>query len=101
MNTQIILKDYAEQMQPKLQLLNKEKKNWRLYWNRQKELPDTTNGPELEPGQEQWSADFAPQTWQNDVVSEVVPEHAIFTETLRELGLSDIEIDGAINEIER
>ena len=77
MNTQIILKDYAEEMQPKMQLLNKEKKNWRLYWNRQKELPDPTD--DTDSAKEQWSADFAPQTWQNDIISDIMPEPALFT----------------------
>ena len=92
MNTRIILKDLADERQPRLQLLNSKKRNWRLYWNVQKEPGN--------PGEEkeQWTADHVPQTWQQDVISEERPSPEAFRPLLKELGLTDNEIEDIINE---
>lgn len=96
MNTRIILKDYAEEKQPKLLLLNSEKKNWRLYWNVKKE-PANQAGEEEETA-EQWSANYVPQPWQSDIVSDVESAPGDFRNLLSELGLSNEEIEGIIDE---
>lgn len=93
MNTQIILKDSADTKQPKLQLLSSEKKNWRLYWNVQSEQVMGEDAPK-----EQWTADYAPQAWQEDVISLQRPSPEVFRPLLQELGLSDNETEGIINE---
>lgn len=98
MNTQIILKDYAEQRQEKVQLLSRKKNNWRLYWNRQKELADTSEeGGEFN---EQWSADFVPQSWQDDVIADELLSTELFEDRLRELGYSEDEIRDIVYEAE-
>lgn len=86
-------KDYADQKQPKLQLLNCEKKNWRLYYNRHEEPSQQEYGTTA-----QHVADYVPQLWQNDVISEHTPDVQLFVFLLIELGLSEVEIDEALNE---
>ncbi|MDD4690078.1 MAG: hypothetical protein PHE51_10075 [Eubacteriales bacterium] len=81
-----------------MQLLSKKKNNWRLYWNRQKELVEgTEQSGELH---EQWSADFVPQSWQNDVIADELLSTELFEDRLRELGYNDVEIRDIVYEDE-
>lgn len=97
MITQTILKDYAGTRQPRLQLLSEEEMNWRLYWNVQKE-PETQGQDPESAASEQWSADYVPQSWQSDVISDIEPDPSAFRSLLSELNLSDEEIDAIIDE---
>lgn len=92
MNTRIILKDSADGKQPRLQLLSSKKRNWRLYWNARREQGNP------EEGKEQWTADYVPQTWQQDVISEDEPSPEAFLALLEELGLNEDEIEVIIDE---
>lgn len=89
-NTQ---KDYADEKQPKLQLLSCEKKNWRLYSNRHEEPSQQEDGTTA-----QHVADYVPQLWQEDVISEQAPDVQLFVPLLIELDMSEIEISRALND---
>ena len=84
MITQTILKDYADEKQPKLQLLSCEKKNWRLYYNRHEEPSQQEDDVTA-----QHVADYVPQLWQADVISEQEPATQVFIPLLIELGMSE------------
>ncbi len=47
---------------------------------------------------EQWSANYVPQPWQGDLVSNTEPAPGDFRNLLSELGLSNEEIEGIIDE---
>ena len=84
MITQTILKDYADEKQPKMQLLSCEKKNWRLYYNRHEEPSQQEDSTAA-----QHVADYVPQLWQVDVISEQEPAAQVFIPLLIELGMSE------------
>ncbi|NCB43468.1 MAG: hypothetical protein EOM59_12740 [Clostridia bacterium] len=92
MITQTILKDYADEKQPKLQLLSCEKKNWRLYYNRHDEPSQQEDDATA-----QHVADYVPQLWQDDVISEQAPDVQLFVPLLIELGLSEAEANEAVD----
>ena len=93
MITQTILKDYADEKQPKLQLLSCEKKNWRLYYNRHEEPSQQDDYATA-----QHVAYYVPQLWQEDVISEQEPNVQLFASLLVELGIGELEISEALNE---
>lgn len=92
MITQTILKDYADEKQPKLQLLSCEKKNWRLYYNRHEEPSQQEDGTAA-----QHVADYVPQLWQDDMISEQAPAAQVFVPLLIELGMSEAEAIEAVS----
>lgn len=72
--------------QPALQRLSKHN-NWRLCYNQQL-IP--ANGEEGH--EDQWEADFVPQPWQDDVISDELPALDLFVPLLADCGLTVDEI---------
>lgn len=48
----------------------------------------------------QWQADFVPQAWQDDLISDGQPEPDLFTGHLLEYGLTNIDIEIIIADCE-
>lgn len=68
-----------------------------MYWNRQEELADVSEEGE---SHEQWSADFVPQPWQDDVIADELLSTELFEDRLTELGYSEDEIRDIVYEDE-
>ena len=95
MTTRNILKDFSNDMQPNLQLLDAISRNWRMYFHQTPIIPES---PDDADGQ--WQADFVPQTWQADLVSDGEPEASAFVPMLKDWGLTDEEINLILTENE-
>jgi len=77
--------------QPALQRLSTHN-NWRLCYNQQL-IPSNDE----EGQQDQWEADFVPQPWQNDVISDELPALDLFVPLLADRGLTADEIQEIID----
>ncbi len=77
--------------QPVLQRLSTHN-NWRLCFNQQF-IPANNE----EAREDQWEADFVPQPWQDDVMSEELPGLNLFVPLLADRGLTDQEIQEIID----
>lgn len=75
MGTKLILQDFATERQPIIQQLNPT--SWRKYYNHTTEVGSDS--------QEQHVADYVPQPWQGDVMSEQEPESSIFDALITEV----------------
>lgn len=66
--------------------------NWRLYFNRREEQSEGSEG-EIET---QYVSEYVPQMWQNDVVSQEMPDLVLFVPLLIELGMTETEASEAL-----
>lgn len=82
-----ILTDYSNERQPAVQLLDCVHGKWRLYFN-QAQMPAVEENQSA-----QWQADFVPQLWQADMISETEPAPADFAALLADFGLTEAEIE--------
>ena len=70
-------------------MLSEEKKNWRLYFNRREEQSEGSEG-EVKT---QYVAEYIPQIWQNDMISQEKPDVTLFIPLLIELGMTESEAE--------
>jgi hypothetical protein len=105
MITRNILKDFASERQPNMQLLNIKDKNWRLYFRRVPIIPEPSDNPpdQWQSGDNstgQWQADYVPQPGQMSVISDTEPDVSAFILLLKDAGFTDDEINMIISDCE-